>query len=74
MTGFEGNSSALVGGGYYLNSRVLLRVFAGDSETGVRGTVVPNYEFKVAVCLGENAFYGSAEVFFSVVGGGNDGD
>jgi hypothetical protein len=57
-----------------LNSRVLLCIFARDGETGVGGTVVPNYEFKVGVSLGENDFYGSAEVFFSVVGGGNDGD
>jgi len=57
-----------------LNSRVLLCIFARDGETGVGGTVVPNYEFKVGVSLGENAFYGSTEVFFSVVGGGNDGD
>jgi len=29
---------------------------------------------KVGVGLGEDAFYGGAEVLFSVVGGGNDGD
>jgi len=63
-----------VGGGYYLNSRVLLRVFAGDRDAGVGGTVVPNYQFKVGVGLGEGAFYGGAEVLFSVVGGGDDGD
>jgi hypothetical protein len=74
MSGLQGNSSALVGGSYYLNSRVLLRVFAGDGETGVGGTVVPNYQFKVGVGLGENAFYGGAEVLFSVVGGGDNGD
>jgi hypothetical protein len=74
VSGFESNSSALMGGGDYLNSGVLLCVFARDGETGVGGTVVPNYEFKVGVSLGENAFYGSAEVLFSVVGGGDNGD
>ena len=74
MSGFESNSSALVGGGYYLNPRVLLCVFAGDGEARIGGTVVPNYEFKVGIFLGENAFYGGAEVLFSVVGGGDNGD
>lgn len=74
MSGFEGYSPALVGGGDYLYSGVLLRVFAGDRDAGVSGTVVPNYQLKVGVGLGENAFYGGAEVLFSIVGGGNDGD
>lgn len=74
MSGFEGYSSALVGGGDYLNSRVLLCVFAGDGEARVDRAVVPNYQFKVGVGLGENAFYGGAEVLRSVVGGGNYGD
>jgi len=74
MSGFEGDSSALVGGGDYLNSRVLLCVFAGDGEAGVDRAIVPNYQFKVGVGLGENAISGGAEVLFSVVGGGNNGD
>jgi len=74
VSGFEGDSSALVGGRDYLNSRVLLCVFAGDGEALVDRAIVPNYQFKVGVGLGENAISGGAEVLFSVVGGGNYGD